>query len=471
MSALHRNNVHIQGKGKRAMIFAHGFGCDQHIWRSVAPSFERRFSTVLFDYVGAGSADSKAYSEEKYSTLNGYAEDVVDLGVELNIENAIFVGHSISGMIGVLASLKAPRMISDLVLIAPSPRYLDDHNYIGGLTPEQMAEQLRSIETDFMGWATTMAPIIMRNEDRPELSRQLLENFSRTDPTFAKAAARTFFTIDTRSELPHVQARSLVMQCRDDLLAPVAVGKYMQRKIPNSELIFMTARGHYPQLSAPNDTIDAIQDFIASSPNNTVTKWFTPNPADSNASVLGVAQHARRLSSRMKRSRQFLEDSLLRRAGELRMHLGRYDMYAVALERILSDWSEDLALPTQTIAIRGKTIMALMHAQQVPLLLIEQFTAIDFELQVVLTHQVIASRNSAVLVTLGIASTDRPTAVTTVKNRDWYDYANAIDDDIRKSTEAMDQEILKVVSLYVRLANCAVSIVKWEKRSLLNAEL
>jgi sigma-B regulation protein RsbQ len=466
VSALHRNNVHIRGAGKRAMVFAHGFGCDQHVWRNVAPSFEGKFSTILFDHVGAGRSDLAAYSSDKYSTPHGYAQDVVELGLELNIENAIFVGHSNSAMIGALASIKAPGMFGDLVLVTPSPRYIDDRDYIGGFTADQMAEQLKSLDDDFVGWSHRMAPLIMGNADRPELSQKLVENFVRTDPTIAKETARTIFLSDNRKELPLISARSLIMQCRDDILAPAAVGKYLERQIPNSELIFMRARGHCPHMSAPGDTIAAIHDFVAASRNTVVTRAKPGDDAadDGADPAIKRARQERRRTARTMKERQFLEDSLLRRAGELRMHLGRYDMYAVSLQRMLgASPAHDESEHRLTIGTRGAAIIRLMEERGIQREFIEQFAAIEAELRTVLARQEIASNNGAALNALRIASSDGRIRAP-AKPRDWYDHDNASEAEIRTFIDEMDRDVLKVVSLYVRLANCATAIRRAIKR-------
>jgi sigma-B regulation protein RsbQ len=440
------------------MMFAHGFGCDQQVWRFVAPSFERKFSTILFDHVGAGRSDYSAYSSDKYSTPHGYAQDVVELGLELKIENAVFVGHSSSAMVGALASIKAPGMFGDLVLVAPSPRYVNDHDYLGGFTADQMAEELKSLEGDYLGWAHRMAPLIMGNADRPELGQELVNNFVRTDPTIARQHARSVFLSDMRKDLPLVTVRSLIMQCREDILAPSAVGKYLQRHMPNGDLIFMRARGHCPHLSAPGDTIAAIRDFMASSQSHPATSHETD--PDVPPSAIARAQQARRRSSRLVRDRKILQDALFRRAGELRMHLGRYDMYAVSFERMLSPHSSEFGDGQRlSVGTRGRAILRLLRTKGVPREFIEQFMAIEEALQAVLSRQEISARNGAALIALSLASAEsRPRPATST--RDWFDQDNASDDEIRAFTEDLDRDILKVVSLYVRLANCAAALKK-----------
>jgi sigma-B regulation protein RsbQ len=262
MTVSARNNVHIKGTGGRAMVFAHGFGCDQNMWRFVAPAFERDFKTVLFDHVGAGRSDLAAYDPAKYSSLSGYADDVVEIGRELGLKDAVFVGHSVSGMIGVLASLKAPGMFSSLVLVGPSARYIDDGDYEGGFSEKQIDELLAFLEENHMGWSAAMAPAIMGNSDRPELGEELTNSFCRTDPEIAKAFARVTFTSDNRADLSKVTAPTLILQCNEDIIASTAVGNFVHRNIAGSKLVILEATGHCPNLSAPDQVISAMRAFV-----------------------------------------------------------------------------------------------------------------------------------------------------------------------------------------------------------------
>jgi sigma-B regulation protein RsbQ len=254
--------VQVRGHGHRAMVFAHGFGCDQNMWRFVAPAFEQQFRIVLFDHVGAGGSDLSAYSRQKYSSLEGYADDVVEIGKALELEGASFVGHSVSAMIGVIAAAKTPDMFSRLVLIGPSPRYINDGDYVGGFTAAQIEELLEFLDSNHMGWSQAMAPMIMGNKERPELGEELVNSFCRTDPEIAKHFARTTFMSDNRADLAKVKARSLILQCSDDIIAPNCVGEYVHEHLPNSELVVMRATGHCPNLSAPDETIAAIRAFV-----------------------------------------------------------------------------------------------------------------------------------------------------------------------------------------------------------------
>ena len=261
-SVIERNNVDVRGAGSRAMVFAHGFGCDQNMWRFVAPKFEGDFKVVLFDHVGAGGSDLSAYDPGKYSTLSGYADDVVAIGSELGLRDAIFVGHSVSAMIGVLATLKAPSMFGRLVLVGPSARYIDDVGYVGGFSEKQIAELLEFLEDNHMGWSAAMAPSIMGNPDRPELGEELTNSFCRTDPEIAKAFARVTFTSDNRADLAKVSVPTLILQCREDIIASTEVGEFVHNQIPRSKMVILDATGHCPNLSAPREVVAAMQAFV-----------------------------------------------------------------------------------------------------------------------------------------------------------------------------------------------------------------
>ncbi|OJU10950.1 MAG: alpha/beta hydrolase [Caulobacterales bacterium 68-7] len=244
------------------MVFAHGFGCDQNMWRHVASAFEDRFKTVLFDTVGAGGSDLTAYSADKYADLAGYADDLIEIVEELGLTQTIFVGHSVSAMIGVLAAAKAPALFAKLILIGPSPRYIDDVDYVGGFASDQIEELLSFLGENPMAWSQAMAPAMMGNADRPELGDELTASFCRTDPMIAKAFARTTFTSDNRADLAKVSVPTLILQCSDDIIAPVDVGRYVQAQIVGSRLIQLEATGHCPNLSAPAEVIAAIQTFV-----------------------------------------------------------------------------------------------------------------------------------------------------------------------------------------------------------------
>lgn len=254
--------MRVQGQGARTMVFAHGYGCDQHMWRYVTPAFENDFRTVLFDHVGAGGSDLSAFDPQKYATLAGYTADLIEMAREMELRDAIFVGHSVSAMIGALASLEAPELFSDIVMVGPSPRYIDDEDYVGGFAASQIEELLDFLDENPMAWSQAMAPTIMGNPDRPELGQELTDSFCRTDPEVAKVFARATFLSDNRADLPKIQARTLILQCSDDVIAPFEVGEYVNRHIQNSKLVVLKATGHCPNLSAPDEVITAIRAFV-----------------------------------------------------------------------------------------------------------------------------------------------------------------------------------------------------------------
>lgn len=267
MAATKINNVNVIGRGKRPMIFAHGFGCDQSMWRFITPAFEDDYKIVLFDLVGSGRSDLKAYNETKYGTLKGYADDVLEMCRELDLTNVVFVGHSVSAMIGVMAATTEPARFGHLVLVGPSPCYIDDEGagYKGGFSRADIEGLLSSLDENYLGWSAQMAPVIMGNEDRPELGDELTNSFCRTDPRIAKHFARVTFLSDNRGDLEKVKTPSLIVQCSNDAIAPVAVGEYCHRAIPDSRLVVLEATGHCPHLSAPKETTEAMKAFLAAS--------------------------------------------------------------------------------------------------------------------------------------------------------------------------------------------------------------
>ena len=257
-----RNNVRVSGSGERTIVFAHGYGCDQSMWRYVVPFFEGQYRIVLFDHVGAGASDSSAYDQAKYATLHGYADDIVDIAQELDFSGAILVGHSVSAMICALASMKAPSRFSKLVMIGPSPRYIDDGSYRGGFSRDQIDELLDFLSVNYQDWAAATAPAIMGNPDRPELGQELAESFCRADPEIAKDFARVTFTSDNRADLPLIAIPTLILQCSEDIIAQLEVGEYVRDHIPKSRLIVLEATGHCPNLSAPEEVAAAMRSFV-----------------------------------------------------------------------------------------------------------------------------------------------------------------------------------------------------------------
>lgn len=264
MTALGRNHVTVTGRaGGPVVMLAHGFGCDQNMWRLVVPLLEERFTVVLFDHVGAGRSDLSAWSRERYSSLDGYARDIVEIIHELDLGPVTFVGHSVSAMMGVLAAAREPEAFARLVLLAPSPSFIDDpeQGYRGGFSAEDIHELLESLDANYLGWSGAMAPVIMGNPERPELGEELTNSFCRTDPDIARVFARVTFLSDNREDLAKVTVPTLVAQCSSDAIAPPEVGAFVQARIPGSRLITLNATGHCPQLAAPEETAAAIAAF------------------------------------------------------------------------------------------------------------------------------------------------------------------------------------------------------------------
>lgn len=264
MDVFSRHNVNIIGPADgQPMVFAHGFGCDQQMWRQVAPRFADRFKVVLFDHAGAGGSDPSAYEPSRHTSLQAYADDVVRICRELDLRDVVFVGHSVSAMIGGLAALSAPELFAKLVFVGPSPRYTNDAGYVGGFTADDIADLLDSLESNYLGWSSVMAPVIMGNPDRPQLGQELTESFCRMDPDIARQFARVTFMSDNRADLPRITTPTLVLQCSNDVIAPVAVGEYVRDSMPNASLVMLDATGHCPNLSAPEATTAAIAAFVA----------------------------------------------------------------------------------------------------------------------------------------------------------------------------------------------------------------
>jgi len=243
------------------MVFAHGFGCDQNMWRFVAPHFEATHRVVLFDHVGCGQAQAP-YDADRYATLDGYASDVLRILDELDLRDVVFVGHSVSAMIGALAQVRAPERFKALAMVGPSPRYVNDEGYVGGFELADIEELLATLSSNYLGWSSGMAPVIMGNAERPELGSELAESFCRADPEIAERFARATFLSDNRDDLARISVPTLVMQCRDDVIAPMEVGEYTASAIPQAELVVLDATGHCPNLSAPGAVVDALEPFL-----------------------------------------------------------------------------------------------------------------------------------------------------------------------------------------------------------------
>jgi sigma-B regulation protein RsbQ len=262
MSIQQRNHVNVIGSGKRVLMFAHGYGCDQNMWRHVTPSFADEYIVVLFDFVGAGNSDPSAFDRMRYSSLRGYAQDVIDIIDDLGLTQVNFVGHSVSSMIGALAAIERPELFESLVMIGPSPSYMNDGEYTGGFERADIDELLDMLEANHLGWSSAMAPLIMGNPQDPELAAELEASFCRTNPVFAQHFARVTFLSDNRADLPKLHTRTLILQCQNDVIAPSTVGEYINRCLPKSKLVLMDATGHCPHMSAPTEVVAEMKRFL-----------------------------------------------------------------------------------------------------------------------------------------------------------------------------------------------------------------
>jgi sigma-B regulation protein RsbQ len=455
MSAFRRLNAQLRGTGDRAMVFAHGFGCDQRMWRHVAPQFENEFVTVLYDHVGSGLSDLSAYSADRYSSLRAYAHDLVELGREVPFEGAVLVGHSCGAMIGLLASIEAPGMFGELVLVSASPRYLDDSDYVGGFSGLEVDGMLQQLREDYPGWSKDMAPIFMGNRHRPELAQELLQSFQRSDPKVAADFGTVIFTSDLRAELAKVRAECLIVQCQEDPVVPNVVAHYLSAHIENCRLQTIATDGHFPHLSAPDRLVESIRQFVsdgsfvskgaASAAVLPLPEWPMIEGTDVRLSSGTWSRRLPPLSD--VEGRAELEELLLKRVGELSAHLGRYDMYALAITR----WLDDASNTAANVRTRGAIIKALLLQRRTATAVIAHFEAIDAELMDVLDRHEIAAKNCAVVPAFKLSATRALRA----NPRDWYEYATASDQELLFFIDAVERDILSVASLYARLADFA----------------
>jgi sigma-B regulation protein RsbQ len=258
-----RNNVTIHGEGTQVMLMAPGYGCDQNMWRFIIPAFSSNYKIVLFDHVGCGKSDISAYDNKKYASLQGYADDIIEICESLNLKNVIFIGHSVATMMGLLAAIKAPHLFDTLIMVCPSPRYINDENYYGGFDEADIHELLESLDSNYLGWSSAITPVIMGNADKPELSEELANSFCKNNPEIAKQFANVTFLGDNRHDLSKLKTRTLILQCSSDVIAPDSIGKYVHEQVQNSTIFFMEATGHCPHMSAPKETIELVTKFLA----------------------------------------------------------------------------------------------------------------------------------------------------------------------------------------------------------------
>lgn len=263
---IRRNNINIFGMGVQPIVFAHGFGCDQHMWRYITPAFEREYKIILFDHVGSGKSDQSAYDFEKYNSLKGYADDLIEICNELQLKKVIFVGHSVSSMIGALASAERPDLFEKLVMIGPSPCYTNKNGYFGGFTSQDIDELIETLESNYLGWSSYITPVIIGNPEMPEYSDELRNSFCSMNPEIAKHFARVTFLGDNREDLSKVLTSSLIIQCHPDVIAPVKVGEFVHKNIPESKYVLLDTSGHCPHLTAPDQVISSMQTFLNTDP-------------------------------------------------------------------------------------------------------------------------------------------------------------------------------------------------------------
>lgn len=257
-----RNNIKISGKGTQPIIFAHGYGCDQHMWRFITPAFEEHYQVILFDHLGSGKSDHYQYDFEKYNSLQGYADDLIGICETLSLQKPIFVGHSVSSMIGVLAAIQRPALFQQLILVGPSPRYINDDSYTGGFSKQDIDELLENVENNYLGWSSFITPVIINNEEKSEFSEELKNSFCSMNPDIAKHFAKVTFLSDNRNDLSKIKTPTLIMQCYPDIIAPIEVGEFTHQQIPNSKLVKLPIPGHCPHLTNPKAVIHTIQEHL-----------------------------------------------------------------------------------------------------------------------------------------------------------------------------------------------------------------
>lgn len=264
MSVRERHNVTVEGDGPATMVFAHGFGCDQNMWRLIAPNYADRYRTLRYDLVGSGRSDLSAYDRGRHGSLRGHADDLMEIVDQFAQGLVVFVGHSVSAMIGLLAGVSRPGAIDAHVMLGPSPCYINDDDYIGGFSREDIDSLLTTMEGNYLGWSSTMAPAIMGAHEQPEFAEELTNSFCRTDPDIAAHFARVTFLSDNRADVAKLREPTLVLQCSDDIIAPVAVGHYLHRTLPNGTLRIIDNVGHCPHLTAPCASMAAMDTFLES---------------------------------------------------------------------------------------------------------------------------------------------------------------------------------------------------------------
>ncbi len=260
MNIIKRNNVNLLGSGDEVLMLSHGYGCSQEMWRLVSPELEKTHRLVLFDHMGSGASEAAYYDKGKYGSLAGYADDVIEVIEDLGIGPVTFVGHSVSAMIGVSAAVKRPDLFKALILVTPSPCYVNSGDYVGGFTSEAIEGLIRSLESNYAGWAEAIAPVLTGND--PQQGKMIATSFCQIRPDIAKHFARVTFTSDSRSELPKLDLPTLILQCKDDVIAPEVVGDYVHRQIKGSHFVKLASNGHCPHLTAPTEFVEVLRAHL-----------------------------------------------------------------------------------------------------------------------------------------------------------------------------------------------------------------
>jgi sigma-B regulation protein RsbQ len=264
MSIQQRNHVVVEGDGRPTFVFAHGFGCDQSMWRFIAPHYAQRYRTIRYDLTGSGRSDLAAYDRVRHGSLQGHADDLIEVVRSVEDGPVVFVGHSAGSMIGLLAGIREPDLFAAQIWLGPSPCYVSDGDYVGGFSRADIDSLLETLDSNYLGWSSTMAPAMMGAPDQPHLAEELTNSFCRTDPEIARHFAHVTFLSDNRADVPLLPQPTLIVQCSDDLIAPRSVGEFLQRTLQNGTLRVIQNFGHCPHMSAPRESIAAMDEFIES---------------------------------------------------------------------------------------------------------------------------------------------------------------------------------------------------------------
>jgi sigma-B regulation protein RsbQ len=257
-----RNNIHLSGTGGKVLFFLHGFGCSQLMWRYIVPSFEKEYTIILIDLVGCGASDETAYDFNKYNTLDGYANDILEICNDLSLKEVILIGHSVSAMIATLAVNKQPAVFNKLIMLCPSPRYINDENYEGGFQQTDIDEMVKLLNQYYLGWAANIAPVIVGNNSQPNVTKELSDSFCNNNPEIASHFAKVAFMGDNRNDIKNIKTETLIIQSANDHIAPLQVGNYLHQNIPFSKFVVIDTVGHTPHLCNPNLVIESIRNFI-----------------------------------------------------------------------------------------------------------------------------------------------------------------------------------------------------------------